>query len=93
MARLGLKGGRTWPSIRVRVSNKIAIFSRIAGLQSHHRDVPSIDDIETELEHNEARCGRQDFDEVVATANDFSWDQLVVDEENNEDLGDKVDII
>ena len=56
----------------------------------HHNllfhDVPSTDDIEAELERNETPCG-QEADEVVADADDFSWDQLVVeDDSDDEDL-------
>ena len=45
-------------------------------------EVVAIDDLEQELEEEATDCP-MDFDEVVAEADGFSWDQLLIDDNDN----------
>ena len=46
------------------------------------REVVAMDDLEQELEAATTDC-LMDFDEVVAEANEFSWDQLLDNDNDN----------
>jgi len=46
------------------------------------REVVAMDDLEQELEAATTDCP-MDFDEVVAEANEFSWDQLLDNDDDN----------